>query len=78
MTLHRILFGLMMSLFLAGASAQVTLAQESEPVAQMDRSATGGAQTLEDILARQKGEVLDDSFRRDAIGNPDAQSETSA
>ncbi|MCF6273527.1 MAG: formate dehydrogenase subunit gamma [Rhodobacteraceae bacterium] len=35
------------------------------------RAETGGAQTLEDILARQKGEVVDDQFRRDAIGNPD-------
>lgn len=33
-----------------------------------DRSATGGAQTLEDILARQRGEQIDDGFRRDAIG----------
>lgn len=37
----------------------------------VDRSATGGAQTLEDILARQRGEKLDDSFRRDDTGNPD-------
>lgn len=35
-----------------------------------DRSATGGAQTLEDILARQRGEALDDSFRREATGDP--------
>lgn len=32
------------------------------------RAATGGAQTLEDIMARQRGEKLDDSFRRDATG----------
>ncbi|MBV2359427.1 formate dehydrogenase subunit gamma [Thalassococcus sp. CAU 1522] len=37
-----------------------------------DRSATGGAQTLEDILARQRGEKVDDSFRRDATGDPDS------
>ncbi|PCJ74578.1 MAG: formate dehydrogenase subunit gamma [Rhodobacteraceae bacterium] len=35
------------------------------------RATTGGAQTLEDILARQRGEVVDDQFRQDAIGNPD-------
>ncbi|MEO1920156.1 MAG: formate dehydrogenase subunit gamma [Paracoccaceae bacterium] len=35
------------------------------------RTQTGGAQTLEDILARQRGEVVDDQFRQDAIGNPD-------
>jgi len=33
-----------------------------------DRAATGGAQTLEDIMARQRGEKLDDTFRRDATG----------
>jgi len=35
-----------------------------------DRSATGGAQTLADIMARQNGETLDDSFRRDNTGDP--------
>jgi len=35
------------------------------------RAQTGGAQTLEDILARQRGEAIDDQFRQDAIGNPD-------
>lgn len=34
-----------------------------------DRTATGGAQTLEDILARQEGLAVDNEFRRDAIGN---------
>ncbi|MCV6585347.1 MAG: formate dehydrogenase subunit gamma [Marinibacterium sp.] len=37
-----------------------------------DRSATGGAQTLEDILARQRGETVDDGFRRNATGDPDS------
>lgn len=35
------------------------------------RAATGGAQTLEDILRRQEGQVIDDSFRSDVTGNPD-------
>lgn len=35
-----------------------------------DRSTTGGAQTLADIMARQNGETLDDSFRRDNTGDP--------
>ncbi|NNK78655.1 MAG: formate dehydrogenase subunit gamma [Litoreibacter sp.] len=38
----------------------------------VDRSATGGAQTLEDILARQSGEKIDDTFRRTATGDPDS------
>lgn len=42
-------------------------AQEAETPA-IDRSATGGAQTLEDILARQRGETLDDRFRSDNLG----------
>ncbi|MEP2533040.1 formate dehydrogenase subunit gamma [Shimia sp.] len=33
-----------------------------------DRAATGGAQTLEDIMARQRGEKVEDTFRRDATG----------
>ncbi len=33
------------------------------------REATGGAQTREDIMARQQGLPIDDSFRRDNLGN---------
>lgn len=43
-------------------------AQDGTSPGEVDRSATGGAQTLEDILARQRGETIDDSFRRDDIG----------
>ena len=42
------------------------LAQESA----VDRSATGGAQTLSDIMARQKGDAVQDDFRRNATGDP--------
>jgi formate dehydrogenase subunit gamma len=57
----------------AFAAPQTAQAQQADApqAGQIDRSATGGAQTLEDILARQRGERLDDSFRRDAVGNPD-------
>ena len=37
-----------------------------------DRFATGGAQTLEDIMARQRGEEVDNSFRSDNTGDPDS------
>ena len=54
-----------MALLFAGGLAH---AQEApEP----DRSATGGATTLEDIMARQRGETVDNSFRSSATGNPD-------
>lgn len=46
-------------------------AQEAETPAP-DRSATGGAQTLEDILARQRGEQINDDFRRSATGDADS------
>ncbi|PHQ25751.1 formate dehydrogenase subunit gamma [Marinobacter guineae] len=42
-------------------------AQEAQEV---DRTATGGAQTLEDIMARQKQLERDDSFRSENLGNP--------
>lgn len=41
-------------------------AEKAEP-----RAETGGAQTLEDILRRQRGEDVDLEFRRDATGNPE-------
>lgn len=36
----------------------------------VDRSATGGAQTLEDIMARQERLKVDESFRSENLGNP--------
>jgi formate dehydrogenase subunit gamma len=43
------------------------LAQEAPAV---DRTATGGAQTLEDIMARQKQLEVDESFRSENLGDP--------
>ncbi|WP_108813460.1 formate dehydrogenase subunit gamma [Loktanella sp. Alg231-35] len=61
----RVLLALMLTIvFTSTATAQ--------DEATLDRSATGGAQTLEDILARQRGEVVEDSFRSNLVGNPDA------
>ncbi|SDK57324.1 formate dehydrogenase subunit gamma [Aliiruegeria lutimaris] len=37
---------------------------------QAAREATGGAQTREDIMARQRGEQVDLDFRRQALGDP--------
>ena len=50
----------------------LAVAQDASAGAQGDRSATGGAQNLNDILARQRGQALNDSFRSDNTGNPDA------
>jgi len=56
----RIAFAFVLTLLLTG----VVQAQS------LDRSATGGAQTLADILARQNAQALDDSFRSDNTGDP--------
>lgn len=39
------------------------------------RAETGGAQTLEDILARQRGQSVDNAFRRNALGDGDPPSD---
>ena len=62
--LRALLILMMTVLFTSTSTAQ-------DEAAPPDRAATGGAQTLEDILARQRGEVIDDSFRSDLTGNPD-------
>lgn len=46
----------------------VTAPAQETNTPEIDRSATGGAQTLEDILARQRGEKVDDRFRSENIG----------
>ncbi|AXS84124.1 formate dehydrogenase subunit gamma [Marinobacter sp. Arc7-DN-1] len=42
----------------------------AEEAPAVDRTSTGGAQTLEDILARQKQLEIDESFRSENLGNP--------
>ncbi|MFU8778067.1 MAG: formate dehydrogenase subunit gamma [Roseovarius sp.] len=60
-----------LSLALCFLLALPAMAQDTPGASGPDRSATGGAQTLDDILARQRGEKIDDSFRRNATGNPE-------
>ncbi|MCV6825083.1 MULTISPECIES: formate dehydrogenase subunit gamma [Halocynthiibacter] len=59
----RFLLGILLSFVLIIVQPAGVFAQST------DRSATGGAQTLEDIMARQQKIVIDDSFRRDVTGN---------
>ncbi|MEM7615685.1 MAG: formate dehydrogenase subunit gamma, partial [Pseudomonadota bacterium] len=73
MRIHSIL-AILLSVLLLGA-AQVA-AQEAEAPEEAPRAETGGAQTLEDILARQRGDVVEDGFRRDATGDPDGAAAT--
>lgn len=49
-----------------------SVAQQADSTMTPDRSATGGAQTLNDIMARQRGESVDEAFRRNATGDPDS------
>lgn len=58
-------------LFSGGSYAQDSSTTTSEPGAinpQDARPSTGGAQTLDDILRRQRGEPVDDAFRRAQTG----------
>lgn len=78
MVAHRVLSMFLAALvFLLAPQIPAQEAQPDAPAVEQptattsDRSSTGGAQTLEDILARQRGEKVDDSFRRDATGNTD-------
>ncbi len=64
----RLLFALVLSIIITTSFVQPpAVAQETD-----DRSSTGGAQTLEDIMARQRGEKVDDEFRRSAVGDPNS------
>ncbi len=62
----RSLVVVLMSVFMATS----VLTQEADPAAPAptDRAATGGAPTLEDIMARQRGEEVDLSYRLDQGG----------
>lgn len=63
------MFRALLTLLFTVSFISVATAQEAETPAR-DRSATGGAQTLEDIMARQRGEVVDNSFRSGLTGDP--------
>ena len=54
----RALLSMALCLLLAVPAA----AQDTPDPSGSDRAATGGAQTLEDILARQRGDKVDDAF----------------
>ena len=58
-------FGLLVSGVYAPTFAQ------SDNMDAPDRAATGGAQTLEDILARQRGETVDYEFKKQQMGGSD-------
>src|SRR6056297_2938875 len=67
----RLLYTFILSLLLAAPLAGPGTAQDTTSDSgaasggtQGDRAATGGAPTLEDILARQRGETVDNEFRR--------------
>ncbi len=66
----RIAFAILWSA-LVSVVAVPALAQDAP-----DRTATGGAQTLSDILARQEQMKVDDGFRRENTGDPSAAKPT--
>ncbi|KUJ80173.1 formate dehydrogenase subunit gamma [Ruegeria profundi] len=65
------MFRLFIALLFTIGLAQATIAQTNEteaPATANERASTGGATTLEDILARQRGEKVDDSYRSQNTG----------
>ncbi|WP_172327371.1 formate dehydrogenase subunit gamma [Mangrovicoccus sp. HB161399] len=61
------------ALVLMAAAPLGAVAQETGDAVRLDStggSATGGAQTLDDILRRQEGLKVDDTLRREEIGGP--------
>ena len=65
--MKRVALSLLVLLALLGLAPGQGFAQDPSA----DRSATGGAQTLEDIMKRQRGEKVDYDFRRSNTGDPD-------
>ncbi len=65
--IKRIFLSVFTLVFLSLVSSFGAVAQDGDT-----RASTGGAQTLEDILNRQSGQKIDDTFRSDATGNPDS------
>lgn len=64
--------GLLILVFVVAGVFGITRSQDSsDEVATAAREATGGAATLEDIMRRQDGQKVDNSFRRGAAENPD-------
>jgi formate dehydrogenase subunit gamma len=66
----RSLLGLLALMAMLVSGPAPVMAQDSAAPAP-DRSATGGATTLEDIMARQRGEKVDLSHRATNTGSPD-------
>ena len=62
----------LMATFTAPDQANAQTAESVAEDSEIDRSATGGATTLEDIMRRQQGLAVDNDIRAENIGNPDA------
>ncbi|WP_170331189.1 formate dehydrogenase subunit gamma [Ruegeria arenilitoris] len=68
--MFRLIIAFLFALGLTGAAlAQSTQAEATTE----ERAQTGGATTLEDILARQRGEKVDNSYRSDNTGQGNAE-----
>jgi formate dehydrogenase subunit gamma len=67
--MFRALIALLLTLTITVFAPTLAYAQDADAPA-IDRSATGGAQTLEDIMTRQNGDAVDNSFRSNATGDP--------
>jgi formate dehydrogenase subunit gamma len=71
--LKRTVLSIFIFAFMALTSSFSVMAQDTAPDA---RAATGGAQNLADIMARQQKQKIDDSFRKNATGDPNSAAAT--
>jgi formate dehydrogenase subunit gamma len=65
------------ALFAIFVMCMFALTAQAQDVSTPDRSATGGAQTLDDILARQDALSVDETFRSDNTGDPTINADSS-
>lgn len=61
----------LLSVFMLLLCCALPLSAQETAAPEPDRSATGGAQTLEDIMRRQQGLDVDNSFRSSVTGSPE-------
>jgi formate dehydrogenase subunit gamma len=65
------------ALFASIVMCVFALTAQAQDAPAVDRGATGGAQTLADILARQDALVVDDTFRSENTGDPAVNADSS-
>lgn len=67
------MFRILLALLFSLAMTQIVVAQETTQPDMGERTRTGGATTLEDIMARQRGEKVDNTYRAQNTGRSNTE-----